>query len=253
MQLRVRDRAISALPAADVAAQGCSNGRSARLIVMKTLLGCGAASAALYIAMDTVAALRYDGYSYRSQTISELSAVGSPTRAFWLVASVPYALLVIGFALGVIAAARGRGSLRAIGAMIGAIGVLALVAWPFAPMHQRAVLAVGEGTASDTMHLVLSGADGILMLAIIGIGAATSRGRFRLYSLLTMATVLAMAPYNAIGGARLSNGEPTPWLGIVERVMVFAPMIWLAVLGVRLWQAEDGASRNGGPVASDTP
>jgi hypothetical protein len=221
--------------------------------VVKALLACGAVSAALYIAMDAVAALRYDGYSYRSQTISELSAVGAPTRTFWVVASVPYGLLAAAFGAGVIAAARGRGSLRAMGAMIGAIGVLALIAWPFAPMHQREALAAGEGTASDTMHLALSGADGVLMLAIIWIGAATSRGRFRVYSLLTIATVLAMAPYNAIGGARLSSNEPTPWLGIVERVMVFTPTVWMAALGTRLWHAEDPAQHAGDVIAPEAP
>ena len=238
MHVQARDRSISGVAGnrpADARRRSSAGGSAQRGV--PALLACGVASTALYIAMDVAAALRYDGYSYRSQTISELSAVGAPTRAFWLVASVPYGLLVGAFGVGVIAAARGRRSLRAMGALITTVGALALVAWPFAPMHQRDVLAAGGGTAGDTMHLVLSGADGMLALAVLGIGAATTRGRFRLYTLLTLATVLALAPYNAIGGSRLADDEPTPWLGIVERVMVFAPMVWFAALAVRLWRA----------------
>ena len=203
---------------------------------LRALLACGVIATALYIAMDTIAALSYDGYSYRSQTISELSAVGAPTRTLWTVLGVPYALLMIAFGAGVVIAARGRPALRVIAPLITAIGVLALVAWPFAPMHNREVLAAGGGTVSDTLHLVLSGADGVLTMLILIVAAVTTTfaRRFRVYSLATLAIVLAMAPYNAIGGARLADNEPTPWLGIVERVMVFAPMVWFAVLAVIL-------------------
>lgn len=31
----------------------------------------------------------------------------------------------------------------------------------------------------------------------------------------------------------------TPWLGLIERVMVYAPLIWLTVLALILWHAPD--------------
>jgi hypothetical protein len=48
----------------------------------KVLLSCGVAATLLYFGMDLLATWRYDGYSYTDQTISELSAVGAPTRSF---------------------------------------------------------------------------------------------------------------------------------------------------------------------------
>ena len=50
----------------------------------KALLACGAGSTLFYFGMDAVAALLYDGYSYTDQTISELSAIGAPTRSLWV-------------------------------------------------------------------------------------------------------------------------------------------------------------------------
>jgi hypothetical protein len=44
------------------------------------LLACGVLSSLLYVATDALGAMRREGYSYVSQTVSELSAIGAPTR-----------------------------------------------------------------------------------------------------------------------------------------------------------------------------
>jgi hypothetical protein len=46
----------------------------------KLLLISGIFSSLLYVVMDIVASMSYDGYSYTSQTVSELIATGAPTR-----------------------------------------------------------------------------------------------------------------------------------------------------------------------------
>ena len=51
--------------------------------------------------------------------------------------------------------------------------------WPFAPMHQRDVLAEGGGTFSDDMHIILSGIDGLLVMIAFVVGAIAFRGWFR--------------------------------------------------------------------------
>jgi hypothetical protein len=51
--------------------------------------------------MDVVASILYDGYSYRDQTVSELSAIGAPTRSFWFAFGSVWSGLVIAFGVGV--------------------------------------------------------------------------------------------------------------------------------------------------------
>ena len=67
----------------------------------RVLLACGIAFAILWIGMDIAASLLYDGYSYRDQTVSELSAIDAPTRPFWFALGTLWSLLVIAFAVGV--------------------------------------------------------------------------------------------------------------------------------------------------------
>lgn len=49
-------------------------------MVRKALLVCGILSSLLYVAIDIYGALQFEGYSYASQAISELTAIGAPTR-----------------------------------------------------------------------------------------------------------------------------------------------------------------------------
>ena len=49
-------------------------------MLRKVLLLCGILSSLVYIAADIFAARRYPGYRYTAQTVSELSAIGAPTR-----------------------------------------------------------------------------------------------------------------------------------------------------------------------------
>jgi hypothetical protein len=211
----------------------------------KVLLACGAASTLLYIGMDAIAALRYDGYSYTDQTISELSAVDAPTRSLWIPPGFVYGVLMIAFGVGVWAAGPKR-ALRLVAGFAAAIGVIGLVAWPFAPMHQRAVLAAGGSTASDTMHLVLAGVDSVLFMLSIAVGAATLGRRFRVYSIATFAVVFVSGALTSFRAGAVQADEPTPWLGIEERVTVFGSMLWLAVLAVALLRRRPAeASHNG--------
>jgi len=52
--------------------------------ITKILLICGIISSVLYIGTDITLALLWKGYSYTSQAISELSAIGAPTRPLWV-------------------------------------------------------------------------------------------------------------------------------------------------------------------------
>jgi len=49
-------------------------------MIRKALLVCGVFASVVYVAGNTLGALRWPGYSWISQTISELSAIGAPSR-----------------------------------------------------------------------------------------------------------------------------------------------------------------------------
>jgi hypothetical protein len=207
------------------------------------LLTGGIAASLLYGAMIWV--IRYEGYSPISQTVSELSAWGVSTRPLWMVLGSLYDALMIAFALGVWASANGKRTLRIVGGLLLAYGLLGL-AWPFASMHQRQVLAAGGGTLADTGHLVLAGVTVALMFAAMAFGAAAFGTRFRIYSIATIVILLAFGALTSSNASRVAANLPTPWAGLWERINIVVFLIWVVVMAVVLLrtQAEDSQNRS---------
>ena len=71
-------------------------------MLRKALLACGVLSSLLYLGIDALAALRFGDYhSYTAQAISELAAIGAPTRELVEPLFRTYNLLLLAFAAGV--------------------------------------------------------------------------------------------------------------------------------------------------------
>ena len=100
----------------------------------EVLLVCGILSSLLYAAMLVVVPLRWAAYSSASQTVSELSAIGAPTRSLWVSLGILYTMLALAFGCGVWLSAGRRPALRVAG---GALIVQSLIGLFWPPMHLR--------------------------------------------------------------------------------------------------------------------
>jgi hypothetical protein len=200
----------------------------------KLFLVCGILAPLLYVATDVLAALRWEGYSYAAQTISETFAIGAPTRPLVLLRGLAYSVLVIVFGLGVWGSAREQRPLRVVGGLLVGIAVVDLVAPFVAPMHLRGA----ERTLTDTMHIVLASVDVLGILLIIGFGASGFGKRFRLYSIGTILVVVVFGILAGMDGPRIAANLPTPWVGVTERISVFSYMLWLVVFAIGLLRAQ---------------
>ena len=184
---------------------------------------------------DRSRARRWEEYSSLSQTISELSAIDAPTRAVWVIPGAIYTVLVMAFGWGVVKSAGPNRPLRGVaGHVIAVYGSLGLV-WPFAPMHQREVLAAGGGTFSDTMHLTLAAVTVILMLVAIGVRRGGPGPRFRVYSIVSLVMLLVFGALTFMDAPKMDASLPTPWIGVWERVNLGVFLLWVIVLAVALW------------------
>ena len=198
-----------------------------------TWLVCGIASSVLYFAMNIILPTEWTAYDPISQVVSELSAVGAPTRPVWVVLGIFYTLLVTAFGWGVRMAADADRRLRFAGSLIAVYGALGIL-WVFAPMHSREVLAAGGGTFSDTMHIALSVVTVLIYLLALGFAAATLGTAFRLYSIATFVILLAFAVPTFRLSPHVSANEPTPLLGVWERMSIGAFLLWVIVLAIVL-------------------
>jgi hypothetical protein len=199
--------------------------------VQRLALVCGIVSAVLYIAGDvTAATFFYPGYDYTSQQVSELSAIGAPSRPFWMVMTYPYNLLTIAFAAGVWAAAAGAVRLRVTAVLILLFALNSQVWAMFVPMHMRGTTF----TETDTMHIAFAVSAIVLMVLFIVFGASALGRGFRVYSALTVVAMLAAGAVVSTQVDAIAAGQPTPWMGLVERISVYGPIVWIAVFAACL-------------------
>ena len=194
----------------------------------RLLLTCGIVGAALYPLADIFAALRYPGFSYRDQAVSELFAIGAPTAGLVVpLFSISSTLLLL-FAIGIWMSANERRSLRWLSVMMGLNALDALVLWNFFPMHMRGE----QPTFTDLMHGLLA-IDPFLLAAVV-LGAVAFRGAFRTYTVATIAFSFVLAVIGFSYVSAVVANEPTPWMGATERAAQYATNLWYAVFAVVL-------------------
>jgi hypothetical protein len=194
------------------------------------LFSCGVVAPLIYVATDVFLALHWKGYSYRDQTISELNAIGAPTRTLSIILGIVGYLFLASFGIGAWRSAATNRRLRVAAAALISLGVFGCFGVPLMSMHVRGA----EKTLTDTLHVAQLGLAGPLVLAIIGFGAAAFGRRLRLYSAATCLTMFAFGAWSGTYGAAIADNLPTPWVGVIERVSVYSYQLWFVVFAVAL-------------------
>jgi hypothetical protein len=203
----------------------------------RRLLACGVLASLVYVATDVVAALAYPDYhSFDSGLISELMAKGAPTERLVDPLLLAYDVLMMAFAAGVWRS-DGRRRARVTAGLLFAYGALGLLGPTVGEMNIRG----SDGDpAADILHIALTLVLVLLIFASVSVGAAL-RGRvFRLYSFATLLVMVGFGVLISLTSAGLAKGEPTPWLGVTERVEIAAFLLWVAALAIAFLR--DGAS-----------
>ncbi len=196
--------------------------------MQRFLLFCGVASPLLYAFADAWTGLRWEAYSFRDQTISELGAIGAPSRPLFAALLVVVYALLLAFGLGVRRSAGRRPRVRSVGTLVIVLAVLALTAGQAAAMRPR---GTPQGLAG-AMHLGEGAVAMLLLLLAMGLASTAFGARFRRYTWATIALVLALGGWTARAAGIVEAGGPTPWLGVQERVWWYGYQLWFAVLAL---------------------
>lgn len=199
--------------------------------VRQLLLACGILSSLLYVATDVLGGMRYEGYSFNSQAISELMAIGAPSESFVDPLFIIYGVLALAFGVGVFREEAGRNrALRIAGFLLIGYAAIGFTGPTFFEMHQRGA----GGSPSDLPHIILTGTLVLLQLLAIGFSAFALGRRFRVYSFATLLILIVFGALSAPYGARLAAQQPTPGFGILERILIYSSLLWMAVLATTL-------------------
>jgi len=141
-----------------------------------------------------------------------------------------------GFAVGVSASARGRRG-RVAGSLLLGYAAFSAAGGLLFFMDQRQVLEAGEGARARDAR---TGDPRPVSLFLVGAMAfaATLVGRwFRYDTYATIVILVVCGLLTSLYIPRFDIGEPTPWVGITERINIYATMLWMAVLAIGLLRA----------------
>jgi Protein of unknown function (DUF998) len=100
------------------------------------------------------------------------------------------------------------------------------------PMHMRGV----EPTLTDTMHAILTSNPFVLLT--VGLGVAAFRNWFRIYSIWTILIIFVPATLAFSYIPQLVTNQPTPWLGLTQRISIYGALLWQLVLAIVLLRWE---------------
>ena len=167
-----------------------------------------------------------------SQVFSELLADGAPTRAFMIgLVGVPYNLLIVAMGVGVWGAAEHTRTSRIVATLLLLYAVSSFVGGTFLNMDMRGTVPTPRGG----MHPLATAVMSAFILLTVAIGATLHGKKFWAYSMLTLATMIVFGVLVSLQAPKLAANEPTPFIGLLERVNIYAWMLWVAVFAISLW------------------
>ncbi len=199
-------------------------------MVRKVLLFCGALSPVLYAISDVMAGMYWEGYSFRDQTISELGAIGAPSRTLFTVLLLCVYGLMVAFGVGVRKSAGGNRRLRIVGGLLVGLGLMALTVGQFAAMRTRGT----EQGLAGAMHLIEGMAAMLMIFTAMAVAATTLGRRFRFYTVATIIQALAFGGWALSDAPKIGQGVATPWVGVKERIFWYGYQSWFIVLAFAL-------------------
>lgn len=207
--------------------------------VRKTLLVCGILSGLIWMGVDILASLLYEGYNYPLQPISGLSTPDSPVRSFLNPLLIPYTVLKIAFALGVWWSAGQKRTLRITASLLFAWGIGDLVAYFFPWKPNESLL-----TLNNVIHGILSGGLPVLSFLLIIVFGASADGKwFRFYSYGTLLASFAAGGVMALfGNLQMDGGVIPPWFGLTERINTYGYMLWMLAFAAILLRLKPASS-----------
>jgi hypothetical protein len=147
-----------------------------------------------------------------------------------------YNPFIILFGIGVFLSAKNKLSLKFSGALLVIWGIIDYL-WMFFPMNMRGNI----GSATDSWHLIIAAVTVLSLTLIMGFGSGAKGKKFRIYSIMSIVVMLSLGFILGKMAPKVAANEPTHWIGIIERITVFTPMIWMSILAIILIYNENGS------------
>ena len=184
-----------------------------------------------YIAAMVFSPLAYPGYNWMEQAVSDLSAVGAPSKMLWTQLASLYE--ICGVVSITIVCIYVKDNLQNKCLRVG-IYLFAIMSWISGVGYRMFPLANPDnlGGFQDVMHLVVTAL--VVLLSIVSL-IVIMVGGYKGHRYVSIANWALVAFLMMFIGAIGTNVVPKEYFGIVERFSVLAATGYNAVLGVYLF------------------
>lgn len=196
--------------------------------VQTILLSCGVLAPLLYLFTDRLAGRLLKGYNFMAQSISDLSAAGSPTRSLVVSLTLVASLLLIAFGVGVWREASATWLVRLVAALLIGNAVAGTFAMLFFP-NQYGVTPVFKSPGVMLMFLSVV----FFMLAMV-FGAFAFSGWLRILSITIPVSYVLLAIARFMFASNSSTGQSVVLVGAQERTMSYTYLVWVLFLAINL-------------------
>jgi hypothetical protein len=196
-------------------------------ILQMVLFSCGILAPLLFLGTDRLAGKLLKGYNFTAQSMSELSAAGSPTRPLVVALNVVAGAILIAFAAGIWQAADQALLPSVVGLLVMANAVTTILATLFFPNRfgVRPVFA-----SAGVIIMFLSVLCSVLAFVF---GAFAFPGWIRVLSIAFPAAFILLAGLRfATAAAASTKGALST--GAQERTMAYSFQLWLLALAIYL-------------------
>ena len=208
--------------------------------VQRFLLSCGILAPLLYLGTDLLAGRLLKGYSFSTQSMSELSASGSPTRSMVVLLTLIASILMISFGIGVFRATGQALLPHIVSGLIIGNAVTGLIATTFFPTR------FGERPNFGSANVIIMFLSVVFFVLAIIFGAVAFKSWFRILSIMIPSTYIILAVLRLATASTSSAGKATTLIGAQERTMGYSFLLWVLALAIYLlWLLNKGGNSPG--------
>lgn len=204
----------------------------------RLLILCGIFAALVYVGTVILGGLLRPGYSHLAEAISELVAAGAPDRSLLSSLFLTYNVLTSAFGIGLILRVKDETG----GTISGHIGSLALVLVGISGISMELAFPQDAGgtptTFAGTMHFVMAGIASLgtmvaLLFLTFWFRHVPDLKAYVPYSLISISVIVVSGGLTA---AAMTNHYPL--FGLIERITIGTFILWLFVIGRRVFHLE---------------
>jgi hypothetical protein len=198
-------------------------------ILQKVLLTSGLLAPLLYFGTDRLVGHLIPGYSFSAQSISDLSAIGSPQRWLAVLLTVAACVFMTAFGVGIWLISDQVLLLRAVSVLIIGNAIPGLIATLFFPTHYE----VRPNFVSTGVLIMFSSV--LCSILAMVLGAIAIKGWFRIFSISIPTAFILFAILRFATEKNSPAGEAVSLIGAQERTMSYSYLLWVFVLSIYLW------------------